>query len=97
VAAAKIDAPVPRERPPKTRPATKHLRIIPRPLCSSVLSILREPVTDSRRRESWLPLASPSFLHRVTARSREIIRRSDGQLMLAALLASGGGPDGASG
>lgn len=86
MAAAEIDAPVPRERPLETRPATKHLRITPKPLSPSVLTLLLGPIVDTRHRGSLPPLASPSFLHRVTIRPREIIRREDGQLILAELL-----------
>jgi hypothetical protein len=40
-------------------------------------------IGNPRRRR--LPLASPFFLQRVTMGRREIVLRSDGQLMLAAL------------
>jgi len=86
VAAAEIDAPVPRERPLETRPATKHLRTPLKSLCPSVLTLLVRLISNPATASRLPPLASPSFLHRVTTRPREIIRREDGQLMLAALL-----------
>jgi hypothetical protein len=48
--------------------------------------MLLGPIMDSRNPEALPPLASPSFLYRVTTRPRQIVRREDGQLMLATLL-----------
>ena len=100
VAEAEIDAPAPRERPPKKRPATKHINPPTRIVSPSVLKALHELMENPRRRGPWPPLASPAFLQRATIRLKTIGRRSDGQLMLAALLrgeAEGGPPrDGSS-
>jgi len=66
-----------------------------KPLSPSVLRAMIEWIGDSRGRRPWHPLASPSFLRRVTIRSKTIVRRSDGQLILVELLESGEGPGGA--
>lgn len=80
------DAPAPRERPRKKRPSTKHIYPVNLSLSPFVLKVLHESMENPRRRGPWPPLASPTFLQRVTIRLKTIVRRSDGQLMLAVLI-----------
>ena len=68
----------------------KYLHSFFSPLCPSVLKTLVERTSDPGTASRLPPLASRSFLHRGTIRPRNIIRREDGQLVLAALLETGG-------
>jgi len=91
---AKTDAPALRRRPPK-RPPTKHLRSNRKPLSPSILKPLVKWAGDPARFSRLPPRAASTFLRRVTTRPRAIFRRSDGQLMLAALLREEGSLGGA--